>query len=116
MLRLALLSRTTTTALAGELGRLLNAAPALGLLAAFTTAILAFATGKPLLGLLGATDPVVRGIAISSAAHGGAVVTMSDEPEAFPFAVLTMNLSAAAAVLLLSLRPVRALLLAIAGA
>ena len=85
MLRLALLSRTTTTALAGELGRLLNAAPALGLLAAFTTAILAFATGKPLLGLLGATDPVVRGIAISSAAHGGAVVTMSDEPEAFPF-------------------------------
>jgi len=28
---------------------------------------------------------------------------MSDEPEAFPFAVLTMNLSAAAAVLLLRL-------------
>ena len=43
---------------------------------------------------------MVRGIATSSAAHGGAVVTMSDEPEAFPFAVLTMNLSAAAAVLL----------------
>ena len=116
VLRLALLPRTTTTALAGELGRLLNVAPAVGLLAAFSTAILALATGKPLLGLLGATDPVVRGIAISSAAHGGAVVAMSDEPEAFPFAVLTMNLSAAAAVLLLSLRPVRALLLAIAGA
>ena len=31
----------------GELGRLLNVAPALGLLAAFTTAILAFATGEP---------------------------------------------------------------------
>ena len=90
-------------------------APALGLLAAFTTAILAFATGKPLLALMRVSDPAVRGIAISSAAHGGAVVTMSDEPEAFPFAVLTMNLSAAAAVLLLSVRPVRALLLALAG-
>ena len=40
---------------------------------------------------------------------------MSDEPEAFPFTVLTMNLSAATAVLLLSVRPVRALLLALAG-
>ena len=40
---------------------------------------------------------------------------MSDEPEAFAFAVLTMNLSAAASVLLLSVRPVRALLLALAG-
>ena len=38
------------------------------------------------------TPNQVRGIAISSAAHGGAVVTMSDEPEAFPFAVRTMNL------------------------
>ena len=33
-------------------------------------------------------------------------MTMSDEPEAFPFAVLTMNLSAAAAVLLLRLNPI----------
>ena len=85
------------------------------MLAAFVTAIIAFATGKPLLSFLRVTDPVVRGLALSGAAHGGAVVTMADEPEAFPFAVLTMNLSAASAVLLLSLRPVRALLLAVAG-
>jgi len=116
VLRLALLSRTTTTALAGEIGRLLGVAPALGLLAAFITALVAFALGKPLLARLGVTDPVVRGLAMSSTAHGGAVVSMSDEPEAFPFAVLMMNLAAAAAVLLLSLQPVRALLLAVAGA
>lgn len=115
VLRLALFSRTTTTALTAEVGRLLNVAPALGVLAAFITAILAFATGKPLLSQLGVTDPVTRGLALSSAAHGGAVVTMSDEPEAFPFAVLMMNISAAAAVILLSVRPVRSLLLAVAG-
>lgn len=115
VLRLALFSRTTTTALTAEVGRLLGVAPAFGVLAAFITAILAFATGKPLLAKLGVTDPVTRGLALSSAAHGGAVVTMSDEPEAFPFAVLMMNLSAAAAVVLLSLRPVRTLLLVVAG-
>lgn len=115
VLRLALFSRTTTTALTAELSRMLSTPPAIGLLAAFITAILALATGKPLMARLGVHDPVTRGLAMSSVAHGGAVVIMSDEPDAFPFSVLMMNLGAAAAVVLLSLKPVRALLLAVAG-
>ena len=39
-------------------------APALGLLAAFTTAILAFATGKPLLHLLGVGLELRLGLAL----------------------------------------------------
>ena len=112
----ALFFRTTTTALAPELGRLLNTAPALGLVAAFVTGLLAITAGKATLDALGVRDPTVRGLALTSTAHGGAVVALSDEPEAFPYAVLMYNLGAAAAVGLLSFRPVRALLLAIAGA
>jgi|LauGreDrversion4_1035100.scaffolds.fasta_scaffold302027_1 putative effector of murein hydrolase len=112
----ALFFRTTTTALSPELGRLLNTAPALGLVAAFVTGLLAITAGKATLDALGVRDPTVRGLALTSTAHGGAVVALSDEPEAFPYAVLMYNLGAAAAVGLLSFRPVRALLLAIAGA
>ena len=112
----ALFFRTTTTALAPELGRLLNTAPALGLVAAFVTGLLAITAGKATLDALGVRDPTVRGLALTSTAHGGAVVALSDEPEAFPYAVLMYSLGAAAAVGLLSFRPVRVLLLAIAGA
>jgi putative effector of murein hydrolase len=94
----ALYFRTTTTALSPELGRLLNTAPALGLVAAFVTGLLAITAGKATLDALGVRDPTVRGLALTSTAHGGAVVALSDEPEAFPYAVLMYNLGAAAAV------------------
>ena len=115
VLRVALASRTTTTALAGEISRLLGGVPAIGMLAAFATGILAIPSGKALLDKLRVTEPAARGLVLSSAAHGGAVLLLSDEPEAFPFAALMMNMNAACAVCLLSVPLVRRGLLAAAG-
>uniref|UniRef100_A0A7S3TSV0 Plastidal glycolate/glycerate translocator 1, chloroplastic n=1 Tax=Emiliania huxleyi TaxID=2903 RepID=A0A7S3TSV0_EMIHU len=132
-LRLALLSRSTTTALAPEMCRLLSCEPsispylpylpasqvspplpALGMLAAFLTGLVAIPLGKPLLSRLGVRDPAARGLALSGTAHGGAVLCLSDEREAFPFAALMMSLGAACSVGLLTVAPVRALVLRVA--
>ncbi|EOD39761.1 hypothetical protein EMIHUDRAFT_251388 [Emiliania huxleyi CCMP1516] len=71
-------------------------------------------TRKPLLSRLGVRDPAARGLALSGTAHGGAVLCLSDEREAFPFAALMMSLGAACSVGLLTVAPVRALVLRVA--
>ena len=73
-----------------------------------------FPVGKPLLSRLGVRDPAARGLALSGTAHGGAVLCLSDEREAFPFAALMMSLGAACSVGLLTVAPVRALVLHVA--
>ena len=59
-------------------------------------------------------DPATRGLALAGAAHGGGLLSLADEPEAFPFAALMMNLSAACAVILVSVPVVRKLLMRVA--
>ena len=114
-LRLALISRSTTTAFAVEVCKLLGAEPpSLGLLAAFVTGLLAFPFGKAVLGAFGVTDPAVRGLALGGTAHGGGLLTLSDEPEAFPFAAVMMNMAGVCAVCLVSAPPLRKLLVSIA--
>mmetsp|Transcript_21431 Transcript_21431/g.45228 ORF Transcript_21431/g.45228 Transcript_21431/m.45228 type:complete len:544 (-) Transcript_21431:407-2038(-) len=113
-LALNLLPRSTTTAIGTELARITNAPPALGLLAAFVTGLLSINLGKPVLRALRVSDPAQRGIALSAASHGGAVLVLADEPQAFPFAVLMLSLSAAATLSLLSLTPVRNAILTLA--
>ena len=143
ILRLALISRNTISALAIEICALLvrrspshlkifpesplttPLAPrlpssqgvqpaALGLLAAFVTGLLAFPLGKATLAWLNVRDPATRGLALAGAAHGGGLLSLADEPEAFPFAALMMNLSAACAVILVSVPVVRKLLMRVA--
>ena len=115
-LRLALLSRSTISALAIEMGAIFGVQPpALGLLAAFFTGLLAFPFGKALLGLLRVDDPAARGLALAGAAHGGGLLALADEPKAFPFAALGMNLFGACAVCLASVPPVARLLRRVAG-
>ncbi|KAL1530588.1 hypothetical protein AB1Y20_001488 [Prymnesium parvum] len=114
VLRVALLSRSTTTALAGDVARLSSIEPGLGMLAAFATGLFGIWFGKPLLRLLRIEDPAARGLSLSAAAHGGALLTLIDEPEAFPYAALMLNLGGACTVGLLSVRPIRAFLLSVA--
>ena len=76
--------------------------------------LLAFPFGKATLDALRVNDPPTRGLALAGAAHGGGLLAISDEPEAFPFAALMMNLQAASAVFLVSIPAVRRLLLAVA--
>ena len=115
-LRLAFLGRNTISALAIEICLIFGVQPpALGLLAAFATGLLAFPFGKTVLELLRVRDPAARGLALAGAAHGGGLLAISDEPEAFPFAALGMNLFGACAVTLVSVPPVARLLRAVAG-
>ena len=115
-LRLALLGRSSISALAMEICTIFQVQPpALGLLAAFATGLLAFPFGKKLLNLLGVRDPATRGLALAGAAHGGGLLAISDEPEAFPFAALGMNLFGTCAVCLVSVPPVARLLRRLAG-
>lgn len=115
-LRLALLSRSTISALAVEICALFGVRPpALGLLAAFATGLLAFPCGKAVLDGLGVRDPAARGLALAGAAHGGGLLAIADEDEAFPYAALGMNLFGASAVCLVSVPPVARLLRNIAG-
>ena len=114
VLRLALLSRSTTTALAPELCALVGTLPALGMLAAFVTGLVAIPLGVPLLDALGVRDPPTRGLALGAAAHGGAAIALNEERNAFAFAALMMSLGAAASVGLLYLPPVRGLVLRVA--
>lgn len=69
---------------------------------------------KPLLNLLRVRDPAARGLALSGAAHGGALLTLVDEPDAAPFAALMLTLGGAFSVALLSIPSVRSTLLALA--
>jgi len=115
-LRLALLSRTYLSALALEICKLFGVQPpALGVLAAFATGLLAFPSGKAVLNTLRVRDPAARGLALSGAAHGGGLLAISDEPEAFPYAALGMNLFGACAVCLVSVPAVAKLLKRVAG-
>ena len=114
VLRLALLCRSTTTAMAGEVARLAAAEPALGMLGAFATGLCGIWFGRPLLDALHIRDPAARGISLSCAAHGGAVLTMVDEVEAFPYAALMLTLGGACSLLLLSVPAIRTPLLALA--
>ena len=77
--------------------------------------LLAFPFGKTVLELLRVRDPAARGLALAGAAHGGGLLAISDEPEAFLFAALGMNLFGACAVTLVSVPPVARLLRAVAG-
>ena len=115
VLRLALVSRNTISPIALETAKLLKVEPAaLGLLGAFVTGLLAFPLGKLVLDKLRVNDPAARGLSLAGTAHGGGLLALSDEAEAFPFAALSMNLSAACAVVLLSVPAIRRLVLTVA--
>ena len=75
----------------------------------------AFPSGKAVLNTLRVRDPAARGLALSGAAHGGGLLAISDEPEAFPYAALGMNLFGACAVCLVSVPAVAKLLKRVAG-
>ena len=111
VLRVALVGRNTLSPLAFEAAKLVGVEPALGMLGAFASGLIGICAGKPLLAWLRVTDPAVRGLALSGAAHGGALLALGDEPAALPFAALMMSLGAACTIALLSLRPVRSLVL-----
>ena len=107
-LRLSMLPRNITSALAVAIAEILGANKSLAVAIAIVTGLLGANFGASLLDLFGIHDPVTRGLAIGSAAHGLGTAAFVDEKDAFPFAAISMALTAICGTLLVSVPAVKA--------
>mmetsp|Transcript_51017 Transcript_51017/g.143390 ORF Transcript_51017/g.143390 Transcript_51017/m.143390 type:complete len:427 (-) Transcript_51017:190-1470(-) len=107
MIRLSTLARNVTTALAIACTNVLQGDVSLSILIVLITGVLGATFGRTLLDVLGIRDPVTRGLAVGAAAQGLGVTSMMPEPDAFPFAAMSMILTAISATVLVSIPPVK---------
>jgi putative effector of murein hydrolase len=103
MIRLSVLSRNITTALAMVITSLVGGDISIAASVVCLTGIIGGTYGKPLLDLMGIKDPICRGLGIGSSAQGLGVAAIANEPDAFPFAAIAMVLTAIAATSLTSI-------------
>jgi putative effector of murein hydrolase len=103
LIRLSLLARNVTTALALPLTEMVGGNMSIAAAAVCLTGILGASYGIPLLNALGVKDPICRGLGIGSSAQGLGVASMAGEPDALPFASVAMVLTAVAATTLASI-------------
>jgi len=103
LLRLSVLSRNVTTALALALTSMVGGDISIAASVVCLTGIIGGTYGVSILNALGVTDPISRGLGIGSAAQGLGVIAISGEPDAFPFAAIAMVLTAIAATSLTSI-------------
>lgn len=103
MVRLSVLARNITTALALPLTAMLGGDLSIAAAVVVLTGIVGASYGKSLLEYLKVTDPLLRGLAIGSAAQGLGVASLASETDAFPFAAIAMVLTAIAGTTLVSI-------------
>jgi putative effector of murein hydrolase len=111
---LMVLPRMVTAPLAIPIAGLLGANVGLAATIVAVTGLLGASLGAPLLNMLGVRDPVARGLAVGTSAHGLGTAAMGDEPASFPFAALGMALVGIFSTLIVSSPQLRALLLLVA--
>jgi putative effector of murein hydrolase len=117
-LTLAIVPRSVTVALALPIAGVLGAGKWASVTATSVmfTGLLGANFAQPLLTALGFTDPIVRGLATASSAHGlGTAALTADEPDAAAFAAASMALVGALSTVLVTAAPVRRALLWTAG-
>lgn len=107
LVRLSVLSRNITTALAMAVTAILEGNIAIAASVVVLTGIFAATFGRTILDTFGIKDPVTRGLAIGSAGQGLGVASMAPEPDAFPFAAISMVLTAVCATTLVSIPAVK---------
>lgn len=114
VLRTSLLSRNITAAMALAIANMLNTSPSLAVSAVVITGLLGANFGASILDAARIRDPVARGMAIGSAAHGLGTAAFTEEKDAFPFAAISMALTACASTVLVSIPVIKSALLKIA--
>lgn len=112
--RLMVLPRMITAPLAIPIAEILGAPVAMAASIVAVTGLLGASIAISSLNALRIKDPVARGLAAGTSAHGLGTAAMADEPSAFPFAALSMALVGIFSTLLVAAPPVRALLLRVA--
>jgi putative effector of murein hydrolase len=107
IVRLSVLSRNVTTALAMAVTSILGGDISIACSVVVMTGILGATVGKSFLTHLGIVDPACRGLGIGGSSQGLGVAALSDEPEAFPFAAVSMVLTAVAATTMVSIPSIK---------
>ncbi|KAG7343897.1 LrgB family protein [Nitzschia inconspicua] len=103
MLKLSMLARNVTTALAIPITQILGGDISIAVVVVVLTGIVGAQYGRRLLDMAGIQDPVTRGLAVGSAAQGLGVSSMVPEGDAFPFAAMAMVLTAVAGTVFVSI-------------
>ena len=115
--RVALLSRNITSPLAMAIAGLLGASASTVSIAVslvVVTGLFGANFGAAILTAAGIQNPVARGMSIGAAAHGLGTAAFVDEKDAFPFAAISMALTATACTCLVSVPVIKKLVLQIA--
>jgi len=113
-LRLSLLSRNITSPLAMAIATILNADVSLAVSIVVISGLIGANFGAFILDTANIEDPVARGLGIGAASHGLGTAAFSNEPDAFPFAAISMALTASLSTILVTIPAVRDLLTKIA--
>ena len=103
ILRLSVLPRNVTTPLAIAITNILEGDISIAAAVVVLTGIFGATYGGRILTAIGIHDPVSRGLGIGAAAQGLGVASFVNEKEAFPFAAISMVLTAVAATTLVSI-------------
>jgi putative effector of murein hydrolase len=117
-LRIALLSRNITSPLAMAITTILGASSttiSLAVSVVVVTGLIGANFGAMVLDKMGIVDnPVARCMGIGAAAHGLGTAAFVKEKDAFPFAAISMALTATACTVLVSIPPIKKSILSIA--
>ena len=113
-LRLSLLSRNITSPLAMAIATILGGDISLAVSMVVITGLIGANFGAMILNLFGIHDAVARGLGIGAAAHGLGTAAFANEKDAFPFAAISMALTASAATVAVSIPFIRKSLLQLA--
>jgi putative effector of murein hydrolase len=114
LVRLSVLPRNVTTALAMAVASLLGGDISIAASTVILSGITAATFGRSVMTALGIHDPVSRGLAIGASGQGLGVACIVSEPDAFPFAAMSMVLTAVAATTLVSIPQIKEALVQLA--
>lgn len=106
-IRLALLSRNITSPLAMSIAAILGTDTSLAVTMVVLTGLIGANFGSSILTYANIYDPVARGLGMGAAAHGLGTAAIKDEGDAFPFAAISMALTATTCTCLVSVPMVR---------
>jgi len=101
--RLSLLSRNVTTALSMAIASILGGDTSIAASIVVMTGTFGATVGKPFLDALNIKNPISRGLAMGAGAQGLGVASMLQEKDSFPFAAISMILTALCSTIVVSI-------------
>lgn len=102
VLRLSLITRNVTTALAMALTTILGGNTSIIASLLVTTGVFGSTIARKLMNAIKLKDPVSRGLGVGAAAQGIGVASLQDEKDSLPFAAINMILTALCSSILIS--------------